>query len=82
MEARLEFEGNTYICNVTFEVVDNSFAHAYGIEKSFYYEVDKLIILDKQDELGESVPFDKGDKGDKDLVGSLSKLMENVLNEN
>lgn len=78
MEARLEFEGNTYLCNVTFEVIDNSFAHAYGIEKSFYYEVDKLIILDKQDELGESIPFDKADK---DLVRSLSKLMENVLNE-
>lgn len=78
MEARLEFEGNVYICNVTFEVIDNSFAHAYGIEKSFYYEVDKLIILDKQDELGESIPFDKGDKY---LVRSLSKLMENVLNE-
>lgn len=78
MEARLEFEGNTYICNVNFEVIDNSFAHAFGIERSFYYEVDKLIILDKQDELGESIPFDKGDK---DLVRSLSKLMENVLNE-
>jgi len=78
-EAVLELEYNnfTYIVDVDVQVVDDSFSHAFGIERGYHYEVDNLFIIDKQDELGESYPFDKYDE---DLYYKLIELAEDELN--
>lgn len=73
----LEYDNFIYIVDVDFQAVDDSFSHAFGIECGYHYEVDNLFIIDKQDELGESYPFDKYDE---DLYYKLVDLAEDELN--
>lgn len=73
----LEYNNFTYVVDVDFQAVDDSFSHAFGIERGHHYEVDNLFIIDKQDELGESHPFDKYDE---DLYYKLIELAEDELN--
>jgi len=73
----LEHDNFIYIVDVDVHTVDDSFSHEFGIERGHHYEVDRLLILDKQDELGESYPFDKNDE---DLIYELTKLAEDELN--
>ena len=78
-EAVLKLECNNfiYIVDVDFQAVNDSFSHHFGIERGHHYEVDNLFIIDKQDELGESYPFDKYDE---DLYYTLITLAEDALN--
>ena len=73
----LEHDNFIYIVGVDVHTVDDSFSHEFGIERGCHYEVVYLHILDKQDELGESYPFDKYNE---DLIYELVKLAEDELN--
>ena len=59
-------------------VVDDSFAHEYGIERGHHFEVDILTIQCAVDIYGDFMLFDNSDK---DMIKLLSKLVEDILNE-
>ena len=60
-------------------VIDQSFAHAFGIERGYSYEVDNLEIFEAFDENGEYMLFDNTDK---DMIYNLTQILEDKLNEN
>ena len=59
-------------------VIDDSFAHAFGIERGYSYEVDDLEIFETFDECGEDVYYDNTDK---DLIYNLTQILEEKFNE-
>lgn len=59
-------------------IVDNSFAHAFGIEVAYYLEVKSLEIFEAFDEYGEDHPFDNTDE---QLLCELTQILENMFNE-
>ena len=59
-------------------VVDDSFAHEYGIERGHHFEVDTLKIQCATDIYGDFMLFDNSDK---DMIKLLSELVEDELNE-
>ena len=60
-------------------VIDQSFAHAFGIERGYSYEVENLEIFEAFDENGKDIPFDNTDK---DMIYNLTQILEDKLNEN
>ena len=60
-------------------VIDDSFAHAFGIERGYSYEVDNLEIFEAFDENGKDIPFDNTDCL---LIYNLTQILEDRLNEN
>lgn len=60
-------------------VIDQSFAHAFGIERGYSYEVDNLEIFETFDENGKDIPFDNTDE---DMIYNLTQMLEEKLNEN
>lgn len=59
-------------------VVDDSFAHEYGIERGHHFEVDTLTIQCAGDIYGDFMLFDNSDKS---ILKLLSELVEDELNE-
>ena len=59
-------------------VVDDSFGHAFGIERGYHFEVDKLIIQSATDVYGEYMLFNNSDE---DFVYNLTQMLEDRLNE-
>ena len=59
-------------------IVDQSFAHAFGIERGYSYEVDNLEIFEAFDECGEDIPFDNTDK---EMIYNLTQILEEKFNE-
>ena len=59
-------------------VIDQSFSHAFGIERGYSYEVDGLEIFEAFDECGEDILFDNTDK---DLIYNLTQILEEKFNE-
>ena len=58
--------------------VDDSFRHAFGIEKGHHFEVDYLTRQSATDIYGEYVLFDASDE---DFIYKLKNLLEDMLNE-
>ena len=59
-------------------VVDDSFSHAFGVERGHHFEVDNLKIQCATDIYGEFMLFDNSDE---DMLELLSELVEDKLNE-
>ena len=59
-------------------VIDQSFAHAFGIERGYSYEAENLEIFEAFDENGKDIPFDNTDK---DMIYNLTQILEERLNE-
>ena len=59
-------------------VVDDSFSHAFGIERGHHFEVDSLKIQCATNIYGDFMLFDNSDE---DMIKLLSKLVEDILNE-
>ena len=60
----------------TFEIVDESFAHEFGIEKAFGYEFDaKLYLTYLEDEEGVETTLDE------DVLVSLKKIVLEEMQE-
>lgn len=59
-------------------VIDDSFAHTFGIERGYHFEVDKLIIQSATDAYGEYMLFDNSDE---DFIYNLTQMLEDRLNE-
>ena len=59
-------------------VVDDSFAHAFGVERGHRFEVDTLTIQCATDIYGEFMLFDNLDET---MLELLSSLVEDMLNE-
>ena len=72
------YNGKTYYLKGNRVVIDQSFAHAFGIERGYSYEVDNLEIFEAFDENGEDVNYDNSDK---DLMYYLTQILENKFNE-
>ena len=70
--------GKSYCVKGNRVVIDQSFAHAFGIERGYSYEVDDLEIFEAFDECGEDTPFDNTDK---DLIYNLTQILEEKFNE-
>jgi len=49
------YNGKTYCLKGNRVVIDQSFAHAFGIERGYSYEVDNLEIFEAFDENGKEV---------------------------
>ena len=73
------YSDNSYCVKGNRVVIDQSFAHAFGIERGYSYEVDNLEIFEAFDENGEDVNYDNSDK---DLMYYLTQILEDRLNEN
>ena len=69
------YNGKTYCLKGNRVVIDQSFAHAFGIERGYSYEVDNLEIFDECDE---DVNYDNSDK---DLIYNLTQILEEKFNE-
>ena len=69
------YNGKTYCLKGNRVVIDQSFAHAFGIERGYSYEVDNLEIFDECDE---DVNYDNTDK---DMIYNLTQILEDKLNE-
>ena len=69
------YNGKTYCVKGNRVVIDQSFAHAFGIERGYSYEVDNLEIFDECDE---DVNYDNTDK---DMIYNLTQILEDKLNE-
>ena len=72
------YSDNSYCVKGNRVVIDQSFAHAFGIERGYSYEVDNLEIFEAFDENGEDVNYDNSDK---DLMYYLTQILENKFNE-
>lgn len=59
-------------------VVDDSFSHAFGLERGYHFEVDTLTIQCATDIYGEFMLFDNSDET---MLELLSNLVEDKLNE-
>ena len=59
-------------------VVDDSFGHAFGVERGHHFEVDTLTIQCATDIYGDFMLFDNLDE---DMIKLLSELVEDELNE-
>ena len=59
-------------------VVDDSFTHEYGIERGHHFEVDTLTIQCATNIYGDFILFDNSDEH---VIGILSELVEDKLNE-
>jgi len=75
VEAKLQINDDFYVLILETRTVDQSFGHAFGIEKAYSLEVDSLTIVTKQDILGEDVPIEVGE----DI--KLIKVVEDILND-
>lgn len=75
MEARLQINDYFYVLLLDVRTIDESFGHAFGIEKGYSLEVDSLTVVTKQDILGEDVPIEVGE----DI--KLIKVVEDILND-
>ena len=71
-------EGNNFCVKGKRVVVDNSFAHAFGVERGHYFEVEDLEVFEAFDECGEDVNFDNSDE---DLINKLTTILEDKFNE-
>ena len=72
------YNGKRYCVEGNRVVIDQSFAHAFGIERGYSYEVDNLEIFEAFDENGKDIPFDNTDK---DMIYNLTQILEGKLNE-
>ena len=72
------YEDNNFCVKGRRVVVNNSFAHAFGVERGHYFEVEDLEIFEAFDECGEDIPFDNTDK---DLIYNLTQILEEKFNE-
>ena len=72
------YNGKTYCVKGNRIVIDQSFAHAFGIERGYSYEVDNLEIFEAFDENGEDIPFDNTDK---EMIYNLTQILEEKFNE-
>lgn len=59
-------------------VVDDSFTHAFGVERGHHFEVDSLKIQCATNIYGDFMLFDNSDKS---ILKLLSELVEDELNE-
>lgn len=71
-------ENNNFCVKGKRVVVDNSFAHDFGVERGYYFEVEDLEVFEAFDECGEDVKFNNSDE---DLINNLTKILEDKFNE-
>ena len=72
------YNGKTYCVKGNRVVIDQSFVHAFGVERGYSYEVENLEIFEAFDENGKDIPFDNTDK---DMIYNLTQILEERLNE-
>ena len=72
------YEDNNFCVKGRRVVVDNSFAHAFGVERGHYFEVEDLEVFEAFDGYGEDVKFDNSDE---DLINKLTTILEDKFNE-
>ena len=72
------YEDNNFCVKGRRVVVNNSFAHAFGVERGHYFEVEDLEVFEAFDECGEDVKFDNSDE---DLINKLTTILEGKFNE-
>jgi len=59
------------------EIIDSSFSHAFGIERSYHYEVEGLKVIAAYNDYGESLSM----LTTKELIYDLTKILEDRFNE-
>lgn len=72
------------IVNHTFEIIDESFAHEFGIQKAFSYEFDaKLYLTYLEDENGVKTTFEDDIETtlDEDVLVNLKKVVLDEMQE-
>ena len=72
------------IVNHTFEIIDESFAHEFGIKKAFNYEFDaKLCLTYLEDENGVKTTLEDGIETalDEDVLVSLKNIVLEEMQE-
>lgn len=72
------YNDNSYAVKGKRIVVDQSFTHAFGIERGYSYEVDNLEIFEAIGGYGEDIPFDNTDDL---LIYELTRILEDKFNE-
>ena len=71
------YDGNHYSVTGSYEITDQSFDHAFGVEKCYSCEIDYLEILEAWDDNERIVAFDNKDS---DLINALTRIVkEGVL---
>lgn len=71
------YDGNHYSVTGSYEITDQSFDHAFGVEKCYSCEIDDLEILEAWDDNERIVAFDNKDS---DLINALTRIVkEGVL---
>ena len=71
------YNGNHYSVTGSYEISDQSFDHAFGVEKCYSCDVDDLEILEAWDDNERIVAFDNKDS---DLINALTRIVkEGVL---
>ena len=79
----MEFLEDVTTEDVTYQVygnkvlIDDSFSHAFGIERGHYYEVVDLKVIAAYNDFGESLSL----LTTKELIYDLTKLLEDKFNE-
>ena len=72
----VEYFATLSICSHTFEIVDESFAHEFGIEKAFGYEFDAHLYLTYlEDSEGVETTLDE------DVLVNLKKIVLEEMQE-
>lgn len=72
------------IVSHTFEIIDESFAHEFGIQKAFSYEFDaKLCLTYLEDENGVKTTLEQGVETalDEDVLVNLKKIVLEEMQE-
>ena len=72
------------IASHTFEIIDESFAHEFGIQKAFNYEFDaKLCLTYLEDENGVKTTLEDGIETiiDEDVLVNLKKIVLEEMQE-
>ena len=72
------YNGKSYCVKGNRVVIDQSFSHAFGIERGYSYEVDNLEIFEAFDEFGDDLKYNNLDKA---LIYYLTKILEERFNE-
>ena len=72
------------IVNHTFEIIDESFAHEFGIQKAFSYEFDaKLCLTYLEDENGVKTALEQGVETalDEEVLANLKNIVLEEMQE-
>ena len=72
----IAYDGNHYSVTGSYEITDESFDHAFGVEKCYSCEIDDLEILEAWEDNERIVAFDNKDS---DLISALTRIVKEGL---